>query len=131
MRKLIHETAELKNMGPMNVYPISPFDTKTFLQQKILFNKNFRKNNFANRVFFFASRGTASIRDLHGRTSSSCGRSSRRILDSWMDFLLEIYMDLDEDSDQWVISPIHQKLNGTESQRTPKEVAIQLLDSQV
>ena len=32
-------------------------------------------------------------------------------------------MDLDEDSDQWVISPIHQKLNGTESQRTPKEVA--------
>ena len=26
---------------------------------------------------------------------------------------------------------IHQKLNGTESQRTPKEVAIELLDSQV
>ena len=27
--------------------------------------------------------------------------------------------------------PIHQNLNGTESQRTPKEVAIELLDTQV
>ena len=32
---------------------------------------------------------------------------------------------------EWKVDVFHQKLNGTESQRTPKEAAIELLDAQV